>query len=200
MNMPVIHIIDDDDAIRDSLSFLLETQGYICKIFSSGDEWLASDEQNSETVALLDVRMPGRDGLEVLSLALQKTPNLQIIMMSGHGDIAMAVRAMRNGAIDFIEKPFEARLVIERLTSITQSRRKNFIESPARDAARAKIDLLTMREKEVAKHLVDGLANKAIAHEMGISVRTVETHRAHLMTKLGTRSLSEIVKLALAAE
>lgn len=201
-----IYIVDDDDAVRESLSFLLETHGYTPQSFVSGDAFLSSDLSKVDGPVLLDVRMPGRDGLEVLKLAKDTHPDLNIVMMSGHADIAMAVRALKNGAADFIEKPFQSKdimIVLDKLQSpkaATTTPQSASPGTPPQKAARERLARLTARESEVVKHLVAGEPNKGVAHHMGISVRTVETHRAHIMSKLGIRSLSELVKLSMASE
>jgi len=199
MSHKEIYIIDDDIAVRDSLSFLLETHGFRVTAFENGDLFLETDLSHYHAPILLDVRMPGRDGLEVLKIALEKNPKLNFIMMSGHADISMAVRALKLGAVDFIEKPFQGAnilSILERLTSEEQTSQA----SPEQQSARDQIEKLTKRETEISALLVDGKANKEIANTLEISVRTVETHRAHIMSKLDIKSLSDLVKIWLNAE
>jgi len=178
----------------------LETHGYTVTCFHSGEDFLRTDLQRYDTPILLDVRMPGRDGLEVLKVAIEANPKLVVIMMSGHADIAMAVRALKLGAADFIEKPFQSQEIIKILTKVAAVDITAAPLSPETQAAKTKIEKLTKRETEISALLVDGKANKEIALILDISVRTVETHRAHLMSKLDIKSLSALVKLWLLAQ
>lgn len=202
-NQNIITIIDDDDAVRDSLTMLLDLHELPVRLFESGDAFLATDMTAVTGPVLLDVRMPGRDGLEVLPLALAGNPKMQIIMMSGHADIAMAVEALRRGAADFIEKPFQTGDLLAKLSAL-RVQDNTLAATPltptaAQQDARDLLANLTPRERDVMDGLVDGKANKIIAHNLGISVRTVETHRAKLLLKLGVRSLSDIVKISITA-
>lgn len=193
-----IIIVDDDPAVRESLSFLLGGHDFDCLCYESGDALLLSDVKAIDTPILMDVRMPGRDGLETLQEALAVNGALKIIIMSGHADIPLAVRALKAGAVDFIEKPFQAKEIIAVLNKALSSA----APAPKRTIAStrpvsAPLSKLTPRELEIATLLVDGLPNKLIAYELGISVRTVETHRARLLSKLDIKSLSDLVKLVL---
>ena len=192
-----IYIIDDDEAVRDSLSFLLKTNGYDVATFIDGEAFLKTDIKQVLGIVLLDVRMPGRDGLEILTAALEINPHLKVIMMSGHADVAMAVRALKKGAIDFIEKPFQSAELQGALSRLeAQAVEEN--EAALKQAdVHAKLAKLTPRESEVMKLLVDGKPNKIIASDLGLSVRTVETHRAHLLSKLEVKSLSDLVRMAM---
>jgi len=192
-------IVDDDPDIIRSLTMLLETSGCNVTSFLSGIEFMNSDVGGFSGCVLLDVRMPTKDGLTILKEALQVNPNLQVVMMSGHGDIPMAVKAIGLGAKNFIEKPFKATVILNALQAACES--KDLVEKDVEFAARARklLALLTPRELEVAKRMADGMPNKIIAFELGISIRTVETHRAHVLSKLQAKSLAEIVKLYLAA-
>ncbi len=192
-----IIIVDDDEAVRESLQFLLEMHGFECVAFETGDALLESDLALIDGPILLDVRMPGRDGLEVLTEALEQKPDLSIVMMSGHADVAMAVRALKKGASDFVEKPFEASEVV-RILHRVQTQKE---EARAKDKdiynSINKLSKLTPREREVMDHLVLGKPNKTIANDLSLSVRTVETHRARLLSKLDMKSLSDLVRLSL---
>jgi two-component system response regulator FixJ len=190
-----IHIIDDDEQVRESLGLLLETSGYSVLTFASGDIHIAACPALDDAVLILDVRMPGRDGLETLSHVRSRAPSVPVIMISGHGDIPLAVKAMQIGANDFVEKPFVASRIIEAIDRLGQSGDQS-VSSPDATAA---LKVLTPREREVACLLSDGKPNKVVAHELGVSVRTVETHRARLMSKLGIRSLADLVKLVIQA-
>jgi len=195
-----ICVVDDDPGVTDSLKMLLETMGCVVTTYANGIQFLESDIIRFEGCILLDVRMPKKDGLSVLSEALDINPNLQIVMMSGHGDIPMAVKALKNGAVDFIEKPFQASIILELIDKArerlkTTDRDKNF-----ETTSKSRLALLTARELEISEKLVDGKANKIIAFELGISIRTVETHRARILSKMQVRSLADLVKMYLAAQ
>ena len=192
-----IYIVDDDEAIRDSLKTLLETHGFSIHLYSDGERFLEADLMGISGPVLLDVRMPGRNGLEALEEALNVNKTLKIVVMSGHADVAMAVMALKKGALDFIEKPFQASellKVIGRLNTQIQDEKHASFQT---GALRQKIEKLTPREREVMSHLVHGKPNKVVAADMELSVRTVETHRAHLFSKLEIRSISELVRIAI---
>ena len=188
---PTIHIIDDDAQVRESLGLLLETSGHSVLTFASGDAHVDVGPKLSNAVLILDVRMPGRDGLETLLHIRSRSESVPVIMISGHGDIPLAVKAMQAGANDFVEKPFVANRI---LSAIDRLGAQPGTETKAEPDALA---CLTPRELEVAKALADGKPNKVVAHELGVSIRTIETHRARLKSKLGIRSLAELVRLML---
>lgn len=199
-DLPLVHLVDDDGAVRRSAGFMLKTSGYQVKSYETGVELLKCPGELNQGCILLDIRMPGMDGLEVQHALKDKGVTLPVIIMTGHGDVALAVRAMKAGAIDFIEKPFEKATL---LGAIEQGlKRLRGVEAERDLAAEAMIRLqaLTPREREVIDGLAKGLPNKTIAYDLGISPRTVEIHRANLMTKLGVRSLSEALRIAFAAE
>lgn len=194
-----VHIVDDDEAIRRSVAFMLKTSGYRVNSWPSGAAFLKDVKQVEPGCILLDVRMPEMDGLEVQAELAQRGIALPVVIVTGHGDIAIAVRAMKAGAVDFIEKPFHKdallaaiELALERLASIG--------DRAARAAeARTILAALTARERQVLEGLAQGLPNKAIAFDLGISPRTVEVHRANLMAKLEVHSLSDALRIAFAA-
>lgn len=196
----LVHVVDDDDAIRRSVSFALKTSGFQVRVYESGSDLLKAASDLETGCILLDIRMPGMDGLEVQEALKTKGVGLPVIIMTGHGDVTLAVRAMKAGAIDFIEKPFQKAVL---LSAIEQgiSRLKHSAAN-VRDASEAavKLKLLTPREREVLDGLSKGLPNKSIAYDLGISPRTVEIHRANLMSKLAVKSLSEALRIAFAAE
>ena len=194
--MTRIAVVDDDEAVRDSLEFLLETHGFVIQSFASGDAFLASKEKDLAAV-LLDVRMPGRDGLETLQAARANQLSLPIIMMSGHADVGMAVKAMKSGAQDFIEKPFEPNELLSVLGRVLSDQKTYLEHQAAQMATRRALETLTPREREVAKLLSEGKSNKDVARTLDISVRTVETHRAHILSKLNIRSTTQLVRLLL---
>jgi len=194
-----IHVVDDDVAIRDSLRILLEASGLAVQTYASATGFLAAAPALAGCV-LTDIRMPEIDGLELQRRLSARGFRLPVIIMTGQGDIPLAVRAMQAGAIDFLEKPFEDdRLLGAVRRALEQSQRLQEIEAVAAEAAR-RLVALTAREREVFDLLVTGLATKAIANELGASPRTIEVHRARVFEKLRARSLPELVRLALAAD
>ncbi|HKX21641.1 MAG TPA: response regulator FixJ, partial [Rhizorhapis sp.] len=196
---PLVHVVDDDEAIRRSISFLLRTSGYATNLYGSGKEFLSSLSKLERGCILLDVRMPDMDGMEVQQRLREAGVMLPVIIMTGHGDVDMAVRAMKAGASDFIEKPFEKDVLLGALDSACQRlEADNLLDARCEDA-RARLNILTPRERDVLKGMVDGLPNKTIAYDLGISPRTVEIHRANLMQKLGVQSLSEALRIAFTA-
>lgn len=196
---PLVYVVDDDEAIRRSISFLLKTSGYAVKAYASGAEFLAEAGRLERGCILLDVRMPDIDGMEVQQRLRESGVLLPVIIMTGHGDIDMAVRAMKAGASDFIEKPFEKALLFDALESAQQRLDLDVLSDRRCEDARARLNILTAREREVLKGMVDGLPNKTIAYDLGISPRTVEIHRANLMQKLQVQSLSEALRIAFTA-
>jgi two-component system response regulator FixJ len=194
----IVYLVDDEEAIRRSAGFMLKTSGFRVKAFESGVEFLKEKELEPGCV-LLDIRMPGMDGLEVQRALLDRGSTLPVIVMTGHGDVTVAVQAMKGGAVDFIEKPFEKAVLMSALTEgfsrIEQADRSRV----RRDEAETRLHALTPRERDVLLGLVRGHPNKTIAYDLDISPRTVEIHRANLMTKLGVASLSEALRIAFAA-
>jgi two-component system response regulator FixJ len=196
----VVHLVDDDDSVRRSVGFMLKTSGHQVESYSSGAELLKQAKALDAGCILLDIRMPGMDGLEVQETLRQQGVTLPVIIMTGHGDVPLSVRAMKAGAIDFIEKPFEKQVLLAALEAgFDALERSDSGREKAKDAA-VRLQVLTPREREVLDGLAEGLPNKTIAYDLGISPRTVEIHRANLMTKLGVRSLSEALRLAFAAQ
>lgn len=194
-----VHLVDDDEAVRRSGSFMLRTSGYIVKTYASGVELLAKARELAPGCILLDIRMPEMDGLEVQRILKERGVLFPVVIITGHGDVNLAVQAMKAGAVDFIEKPFEKDVLIgaieEGFARIDQAGRRH----ARADEARVRLEALTPREHDVLEGLVRGHPNKTIAYDLGISPRTVEIHRANLMGKLGVPSLSEALRLAFAA-
>ncbi len=193
-----VHLVDDDDAIRRSVGFMLRTSGFAVEAHSSGVHLLKQKEL-AQGCILLDIRMPEMDGLEVQRALLERGVTLPVVVMTGHGDISIAVQAMKAGAVEFIEKPFEKAVLLaaveEGFARLDRSDRKLV---RAEEAA-VRLQVLTLREREVLEGLAKGFPNKTIAYDLGISPRTVEIHRANLMTKLGVASLSEALRIAFSA-
>jgi len=194
-----VYVVDDDEAVRDALSGLLEAGGYLCRAFSAAQEFLNAAPTLRPGCLIVDIRMPGMEGLELQQLLVERALHFFLIVVTGHGDVPLAVRAMKAGAVDFIQKPFNAKAMLES----TKNAMRRVAEPQQADAmaaqARACLHSLSRREREVLQGLLTGLPNKTIAHELGISPRTVEIHRARLMEKMRARSLSELVRLGLAA-
>lgn len=195
----LVHVVDDDEAIRRSASFMLKTAGFQVQAHESGVALLKELRNLEPGCILLDVRMPEMDGLQVQE-ELQKAGCLfPIVVMTGHGDIAVAVQAMKGGAVDFIEKPFEKQTLLEALEVGRDRLEKASASTTRAQEAETRLNVLTPRERDVLVGLVRGLPNKTIAYDLGISPRTVEIHRANLMDKLEVRSLSEALRIAFAA-
>lgn len=195
----LIHIVDDEDAIRRSASFMLKTSGYAVQTWATGVAFLKEIRHVPDGCVLLDVRMPEMDGLEVQEALRQRGVTMPVIILTGHADVSIAVRAMKAGAVDFLEKPFEKAVLIAAIEAAFD--RLTAADGAAARAAEANVVLgvLTPREREVLDGLAQGLPNKTIAYDLGISPRTVEVHRANLMAKLDVRSLSDALRLAFAA-
>ncbi len=195
----LIYLVDDDEAIRHSASFMLRHAGFRVKTYPDGLAFLEDASSAESGCVLLDVQMPGMDGLEVQDALNARGVALPVIVLTGHGDVAVAVRAMKAGAVDFVEKPYAKQTLVDALTRAferLESRRKNDVLA---DEARGLIERLTVRERDVLVGLVEGQTNKAIAETLDISPRTVEIHRANLMEKLGAPSLSTVLRIAFAA-
>lgn len=195
----LVHIIDDEESVRRSVGYLLKTSGYTVETWCSGAAFLKHARSAEEGCILLDIRMPEVDGLEVQRIAAERGITMPIIIMTGHGDVSIAVEAMKAGAVDFLEKPFEKAALVDAV-----ERAFDRIRSAEGNAALAAdagiiIGALTTREREVLEGLAQGLPNKTIAYDLGISSRTVEVHRANLMTKLHVHSLSDALRIAFAA-
>ncbi|HEV2569600.1 MAG TPA: response regulator FixJ [Sphingomonas sp.] len=194
-----VYVVDDDEAIRRSLSFMLRTSGHKVDLFTQGEEFLKGAAKLDPGCVLLDIRMPGMDGLEVQRALAEQGVSLPVIIMTGHGDVGLAVRAMKAGAIDFIEKPFEKATLMSALEQGFSRIGETDLRRLRAQEAATRLEALTPRERDVLKGLVSGLPNKSIAYDLGISPRTVEIHRANLMTKLDVKSLSEALRIAFAA-
>jgi two-component system response regulator FixJ len=196
----LVHLVDDDEAIRRSVGFMLKTSGFQVRTYESGVELMKSAGALETGCILLDIRMPGMDGLEVQKALRDRGVALPVIIMTGHGDVSLAVQAMKAGAVDFIEKPFEKAVLLSGIEQARDRLTRSAANQERADEAAVRLQVLTPREREVLDGLAKGLPNKTIAYDLGISPRTVEIHRANLMSKLGVRSLSEALRIAFAAQ
>ncbi|WP_426408524.1 response regulator FixJ [Bradyrhizobium ganzhouense] len=195
----IICVIDDDAAMRDSLAFLLDVNGYRPQVYETADAFLASVSAARRTCVISDIRMPGMNGIELVRKLKGDGSPCPVILITGHGDVALAVEAMKAGAVDFIEKPFDDTALLESIRAALEARPPAEGESSSRKEAEARLAELSPRERDVLQGLVAGKINKVIAHDLSISPRTVEVYRANLMAKTGARSMSELMRLALAA-
>ncbi len=197
MRDKTVHLIDDDEGVREALTVLLTEAGYAVRSYKSGLDFLATFDPAAQGCIVSDIRMPGLDGLELQQRLLTLNITLPLIFITGHGDIQMAVQAIRGGASDFIEKPFDEALLIGALER-EFDQTVHPVQQEERDETQRKLAGLTPRERQVLDCMVDGKPNKVTAHELGLSIRTVETHRAHVMQKMDVSSLSELVRQVIA--
>ncbi|MFN7087476.1 MAG: response regulator transcription factor [Burkholderiales bacterium] len=194
---PLIYVVDDDEAFRDSLRWLLESAGFRVAAFATAEHFLASYSPRTGACLVLDVRMPGWSGLELQEEMIRRGHAIPIIFVTGHGDVPMAVNAVKKGAVDFIEKPFndmELLALIENAMTLSGQALQN---KTRQLSAAMRLARLTQREHEVMELVVAGKLNKVIADELGISIKTVEAHRAKVMEKTGAGSVAELVKIVL---
>ena len=199
MSQRLIHIVDDEDSVRRSAGFMLKTSGFLVQPWSSGVEFLKDVRNVEPGCILLDVRMPEMDGLEVQKALHERGVTMPVIILTGHGDIGIAVRAMKAGAVDFIEKPFEKQVLLNAIAAAFERLDATGEAGARAEEAAVVLGALSPREREVLEGLAQGLPNKTIAYDLGISARTVEVHRANVMSKLGARSLSDALRIAFAA-
>lgn len=194
---PAIHIVDDDEAIRDSLSWLLQSRSLDCRCFASGESFLDHWRPDLPGCILLDIRMGGMSGLEVFDALEARGSRLPVIFLTGHGDVPMAVSALKRGAFDFVEKPFEDNVLVDRVIEALRLDATQRASSASIDSLKARLQTLTTRERQVMELILAGKFNKVIADDLGISMRTVEVHRANVFDKMGVRTaveLSQIMK------
>jgi len=195
----LVHVVDDEDSIRRSLDFLLRSAGFRVEKWQDGEAFLKGADRAQPACVLLDVRMPGMDGLQVQAEMAERGYNLPVIVLTGHGDIATAVRAMRGGAVDFLEKPFNRERLLQALeTGFVQLSDREGARN-RQDWARTQVAGLTPREREVLEGLACGYPNKTIAYDLGISSRTVEVYRANVMTKFEVANFADVLRIAIAA-
>jgi len=193
----IVHVIDDDDAVRDSLEFLLRTARHDVRTYDSAARFLAGFKAGELGCIITDVRMPEMSGIDLLHCLKDRAISLPVIVITGHGDIALAVEAMKAGAIDFLEKPFDDERVLAAIDSALDKNKELAMRQAGRAQVGARLETLSQRERQVLDALVAGAPNKSIAHDLGISPRTVEVYRANVMTKMEAGSLSELVRMVL---
>ena len=192
-----VYVVDDDEAVRDSLQWLLEGKDYRVRCFDSAETFLSRYDPREVACLLVDIRMPGISGLELQDRLIERKSSLPIVFITGHGDVPMAVTTMKKGAMDFIPKPFkeeELLSVVERMLDQAREAFADFQHAANRDALMGK---LTARESQVLERIVAGRLNKQIADDLGISIKTVEAHRANIMEKLNANTVADLLKIAL---
>jgi FixJ family two-component response regulator len=197
--VPTVYVVDDDEGVRSALALLLKSMGQPAATFGSAGEFLEKYDPDQPGCALLDVRMPGMSGLELQEELNRRGVVLPVIFITGHGDVPMAVEAMQRGAFDFLQKPFRDDDLAERIRRALARDRKLRSQIGEKDQIRARLDRLTPRERQVLKLVTDGKPNKVMAAELGVSQRTVEIHRAHVMRKMGASSLAQLVRMTIIA-
>jgi RNA polymerase sigma factor (sigma-70 family) len=194
---PTVFVVDDDEAVRSAMRMLIKSSGLAVQTFASATEFLDTYEPTTPGCLVLDLRMPGLSGLELQEELNKRRITLPLIVVTGHGNVPMAVRAVKRGAVDFLEKPFDDQVLLQRIEQAIEldgRRRKHHAEQRA---VVERIARLSPREREVMELLVEGLGNKEIALELGLSRKTVDIHRSHVMMKLGVDSLAELVRMGL---
>ncbi len=197
---PLVYIVDDDEAVRDSLTLLLKAVGLTGQTFSSAAEFLNHYDLEQHGCLVADIRMPGMSGLDLQDELNRRGAKIPLIFITGHGDVPMAVDAMKSGALDFIEKPFRDQDLLDRVHQALTRDKERRIENLKTLAIRKRLATLTPRETEVMECVVQGQANKVIAMDLGVSQRTVEIHRARVMEKMAVRSVAKLVRVVEAAK
>ncbi|MDB5671713.1 MAG: fixJ [Alphaproteobacteria bacterium] len=195
----LIVVVDDDESVRLSTALLLEQTGHPVLTFASGDELLATQLPSQVGCVLLDMRMPGSNGLETMRALRQRRSSLNVVVLTGHGDIELAVEAMKLGAADFLQKPYSPERLVEAVTNCSRKSSSAADREMVAREARQKVALLSERQRAVLRGILRGKQSKIIAHELELSPRTVETYRAQLLSKLGVRATADAVRIALAA-
>jgi len=196
---PTIYVVDDDAASRDSLMFLLKSAKLAAESFESADTFLSEAPPLGGCCVITDIRMPGMSGIDLLKRLRKDGSSIPVIVMTGHGDVPLAVEAMKHGAMDFLEKPFDDEVMLTSVRNALSQQKEDRHREDERNAIMDKLATLSARERQVLEGLVAGLPNKSIAFDLSISPRTVEIYRANVMTKMSAGSLSELVRMALTA-
>ena len=190
-----VHVVDDDDAIRDALSWLLRSRGVPARTWPSAEAFLAEWSPSTRGCVVLDVRMDGMSGVELFDRLLAREARLPVIFLTGHGDVPLAVAALKKGAFDFVEKPFNDNELVDRILAALAHDAALSERRESEESVAARLAALTPREREVMERVLDGDYNKTIADALGIAVRTVEVHRARIFEKMGVRSAVELAQL-----
>jgi FixJ family two-component response regulator len=202
MNLPqiasTVYIVDDDEAVRDSLRWLLEANSYRIRAYASAESFLAEYDEQQPGVLIVDVRMPGMSGLELQEQLIARKSSMPIVFITGHGDIPMAISTMKKGAVDFLEKPFDETALREIVGRMFEQANQRLTQAKAVRQHEAMLARLTSREQQVLERIVAGRLNKQIADDLGISIKTVEAHRANIMEKLQVTTVADLMKVALA--
>lgn len=200
MSDVLVHVIDDDEAMRESLSFLLDTAGIATRTYESAVAFLRQAEDGLAPGCIVtDVRMPEMNGLELVRRLKERGVSHPVIVITGHGDVPLAVEAMKAGVVDFLEKPFDDEHLLQAVRSALDARERDDQQQAEKRRFEAMLEGLSPREQEVLRGVIEGKPNKVIAYDLGISPRTVEVYRANVMTKTGASGLSELVRMALLA-
>lgn len=192
---PLAHIVDDDDAIRDALAWLFRTRSVACKAWDSGEAFLAAWDPEWRGCIVLDIRMRGMSGLECFDALLERENSMPVIFLTGHGDVPMAVGALKKGAFDFLEKPFKDNDLVDVVIRAISSDTRHHATQESQASIASRLTLLTPREQEVMQLVLAGKFNKVIADQLNISMRTVEVHRSRVFEKMGVRSAVELAQL-----
>jgi two-component system response regulator DctR len=195
MPEPTVHVVDDDDAIRDALSWLLRSRGVPARVWASAEAFLAEWSEELRGCLVLDVRMEGMSGVELFDELLARESRLPVIFLTGHGDVPLAVAALKKGALDFVEKPFNDNDLVDRIVAAVRHDESQRAKLETEASVAARLAELTPRERQVMERVLAGDYNKTIADALGIAVRTVEVHRARIFEKMGVRSAVELAQL-----
>ena len=194
-----VYVVDDDEAVRDSIRWLLEASDYKVELYDSGESFIAKYDPFAIAVLLLDVRMNGMSGLEVQEHLIARNADLPIIFITGHGDVPMAVNALKKGAVDFIEKPFDQAALKQQVERMLQEARERRVRNERRSLNEALLRKLTAREQQVLERITAVRLNKQIADDLGISIKTVEAHRASIMDKTNSGTVADLMRVVLGA-
>ncbi len=200
IHAPSVYIVDDDEAVRGALRFLIRSVGLAAQAYASAQDFLTAYHRNDPGCLLLDVRMPGMSGLDLQQELNRRGATIPVVFITGHGDVPMAVEAMQHGAFDFLQKPFRDQDLLDRVQRAMARDAESRARLAARAEIRARLSTLTPRETEVLVLITRGKANKVVGAELGVSQRTVEIHRAHVMEKMRASSLAELVRMVLDSE